>query len=86
MDAPAVIAKICGIVLLAWTAHSIFKHFTQRSIKTLLCPDSARATATAAPAAAGKKHSVIEHFLNRLLLYLWFIFLLVFSIGLIVNN
>jgi hypothetical protein len=83
MDTLAFIAKICGIVLLAITAHSIFKHFTHRSIRSLLWPNSASAFT---PAAAGKRHSVIEHFLNRLLLYLWFIFLLAFSIGLIVNN
>ncbi|MBN2189372.1 MAG: hypothetical protein JW699_07945 [Chitinispirillaceae bacterium] len=86
MDALALVAKILGIVLLAWTASSIFRHFTRRSIRSLLRPGSAKAGAPSAPADSGKKHSVIEHFLNRLLLYLWFIFLLAFSTGLIVNN
>jgi uncharacterized membrane protein len=33
-----------------------------------------------------KDQSVIESFLNNLLLYLWLIFLLVFSTGMIINN
>jgi hypothetical protein len=84
MDALAIIAKITGAVLLVWTAHSIFRHFTHRGIKSFLCPNSAAACAPAP--AAGKKSSVAEHFLNHLLLYLWFIFLLAFSLGMILNN
>jgi hypothetical protein len=89
MDAFAIIAKICGVVLLGWTAHSIFKHFTHRSIITILCPGNPRyGTVPSVKAIPGeeKKHSMTERFLNGLLLYLWFIFLVAFSIGLITNN
>jgi hypothetical protein len=91
MDALAIMAKICGVVLFVWTAHSIFKHFSHRSISDILCPRSSKtgsiSQAKPSPAAKnGKKGSVTEHLLNNLLLYLWFIFLLAFSIGLIINN
>jgi hypothetical protein len=89
MDALAITAKICGAVLFVWTCLSILRHFTRRGIKTLLFPSgpqSCTAPAVKAPATEGKKHSLTERFLNNLLLYLWFVFLLAFSIGLVVNN
>jgi hypothetical protein len=81
MDALAIIAKITGALLLVWTGRSIYKHFSQhRRNKNSAAPQGN------APAVDAKKHSVTEHFLNYLLLYLWFIFLLAFSLGLIFNN
>jgi hypothetical protein len=90
MDALAGIAKITGIVLLVWTGHSIFSHFTHRNFKTILCHDSVKSGTVLQGRETfpkdEKKGSMTEHLLNNLLLYLWFIFLLSFSIGLIVNN
>ena len=81
MDALAIIAKITGTVLLVWTGRSIYKHFAQRR-RT----DSSAPPQSGASAGDAKRHSIAEHFLNHLLLYLWFIFLIAFSLGMIINN
>jgi hypothetical protein len=89
MDALAIIAKIIGAALLIWTAFSIFKHFFRRR------PGCVQNSANAgkgpvlrgnAAAEDEKKQSLTEHFLNNLLLYLWFAFLVTFSLGMIINN
>lgn len=85
MDFLAVTAKIAGALLFVWTSHSIFRHFARTDIKTLFF----RGTATVQkhqPSPPVKSSSIVEHFLNHLLLYLWFVFLLSFSLGMIFNN
>jgi len=85
MDLTAIIAKITGVALLIWTAFSIFKHFSQRRQN----PNNAdKGTVIRGNAAVkdDKKYSLTEHLLNNLLLYLWFAFLVTFSLGMILNN
>ena len=71
MDLPTVLVKIAGALFFVWTSYSIYKY-----IKDKL---SARATAPVS-------QSMSEHILNNILLYLWYAFMLAFSIGMIVNN
>ncbi|NLD94204.1 MAG: hypothetical protein GX639_16220 [Fibrobacter sp.] len=67
-----ILVKIVGGIFLVWTIFSIYKHF--KSIKN--------------PAKSTKetKQSSSEQFLNNALLYLWLTFMIVFSVGMIVNN
>ena len=76
MDLAAIIAKITGAVLLILTLRSIYRHFARRK-------STAKAKG-ASPAEA--KSSVSEMILNNLLLYLWLIFMVAFSTGMILNN
>jgi len=68
MPLSIILAKSVGLVLLAWTIRSIFKHLKER--KT----------------AGQSEQSITEQILNNLLLYLWLLFMTVFSIGMIANN
>ena len=89
MDLPAIIAKITGTALLIWTAFSIFKHFSRhRSMSVQNSGTAVKGTALRGNAAVTdeKKYSLTEHLLNNLLLYLWFAFLVTFSLGMILNN
>jgi hypothetical protein len=86
MDASAVIAKIIGASLLIWTARSIFMHFSQRRLRTVQSPVNGAALRSNASLKDDKKYSLSEHLLNNLLLYLWFAFLVTFSLGMILNN
>jgi hypothetical protein len=75
MDLPTILVRLTGIVLLAWTLRSIYKHVKEKRLQ--------------ATAAAGKKEevqSISEQILNNILLYLWLAFMVTFSIGMIVNN
>lgn len=72
MDRAALLAKLVGLALLAWTGRSIYKHIKERQV-------ARRQNKT-------EVQSVSEFILNNLLLYLWLAFMLVFSIGLMVNN
>jgi hypothetical protein len=76
MDLAAIIAKITGAVLLLVTLRSIYRHFARKQ-------GAARARGAAQTEA---KSSVSEMILNNLLLYLWLVFMVVFSTGMIVNN
>jgi hypothetical protein len=77
MDFPSISAKIIGIALLAWTSRSVYRHFAQR--KTKIDSPSTIAEEVVKP-------SITEQLLNNLLLYLWLAFMVVFSVGMIVNN
>ena len=72
MDRAALLAKLVGVVLLIWTGRSIFKHVKERQ--------------AAKSQNKVEVQSMSEFILNNLLLYLWLAFMVVFSIGLIVNN
>lgn len=80
MDSASVIAKSVGSVLLILTVRSIYKHFWMRHIR--------RKFAVSARSKTGAKveHSKLEAALNVVLIYAWFTFMTVFSVGLIVNN
>jgi hypothetical protein len=81
MDLPAIIAKLTGAILLAWTARSIYRYFKQGKIKAV--------SAQSEPTTTGKdekKTSFTEQLLNNFLLYLWLAFMLIFSTGMILNN
>ena len=76
MDLAAIIAKITGAVLLILTLRSIYRHFARK-----------KGASKARPASGTEaKSSVSEMILNNLLLYLWLLFMLVFSSGMILNN
>ncbi len=72
MDLSILLIKITGLALLIWTIRSIIIHVKEKKKAKL----------------EGKKdeQSVSEQVLNMALLYLWLIFMLVFSTGMIVNN
>jgi hypothetical protein len=76
MDLAAIIAKITGAVFLIVTLRSIYRHFARKK-----SPSKARSVSE-----SEAKSSVSEKILNNLLLYLWFIFMLVLSSGMILNN
>ena len=97
MDYLAVIAKISGVMLLLGTFRSIYRHFFMHRVpyaKNSASNHNGPAShnnvfgknGIKAPAAASASVSISEKLLNNLLLYLWFAFLLSFSIGLILNN
>ncbi len=67
-----ILVKIVGGIFLVWTIFSIYKHF--KSVKV--------------PSKSSKetKQSSSEQFLNNALLYLWLTFMIVFSVGMMVNN
>ncbi len=73
MDLASVLIKIAGFVLLVWTLYSIYRHVREKR-------------AAMKSAKAGEVQSISEQILNNILLYLWLAFMLVFSIGMIVNN
>ncbi|MGA2506886.1 MAG: hypothetical protein ABSF80_05350 [Chitinispirillaceae bacterium] len=77
MDYPSISAKIIGIALLAWTSRSVYRHFAQRKTNV----DS-----TLKNTKEAIKPSITEQLLNNLLLYLWLAFMVVFSMGMILNN
>lgn len=72
MDTAAILAKIVGVLLLAWTLFSIYKHVRDRRV--------------AVQEKKEEEQSLVESLLNNALLYLWLAFMLTFSTGLIVNN
>ncbi len=73
MDISTILIKITGVILFVWTAYSIFRHVKERrkEVKS---------------AKAGETQSISEQILNNILLYLWLAFMIVFSIGMVVNN
>jgi hypothetical protein len=70
MDLPALLAKLAGLALLAWTIISIVKHVKQKL----------------AARRQQASQSITEQILNNILLYLWLAFMLAFSTGMILNN
>lgn len=72
MDLSTILVKITGSIFLVWTLFSIYKHFRERRVVQ--------------QNKKGEVQSVSEQILNNLLLYLWLAFMLIFSIGMIVNN
>lgn len=73
MELSTVLIKIAGVVLLIWTLYSIYRHVKERQ----------KAIKSANPA---ETQSISEQILNNILLYLWLAFMVVFSIGMVVNN
>ena len=73
MDLPAILIKITGFILLAWTLFSIYKHVQDKK-------------RIAKETRKEQHQSVSEQILNNILLYLWLAFCLVFSVGMMVNN
>lgn len=73
MALSTILIKLTGFVLFLWTLYSIYRHIRDRR---------------AALKARNKDEvqSVSEQILNNILLYLWLAFMVVFSIGMIVNN
>jgi hypothetical protein len=84
MDTAAIIVKVIGLVLLFLTVRSVYKHF---SVKLRKRPPALPQQAE--PEGAGKpeqQHSKVEHALNAILLYAWFVFMTALSLGMLVNN
>jgi uncharacterized membrane-anchored protein len=74
METSVILAKITGLVLLAWTVRSIVKHVREKR------------AARQENKEKEEVQSISEQILNNILLYLWLAFMLVFSTGMIVNN
>jgi Na+/melibiose symporter-like transporter len=72
MDWPVVLAKITGILLFLWTLRSIYRHVKEKR-------EARRQNRV-------DTQSVSELILNNILLYAWLAFMVVFSIGMVVNN
>jgi hypothetical protein len=72
MELSTVLVKIAGAIFLIWTLFSIYKHFREKNITQKKSKEEVQ--------------SISEQILNNILLYLWFAFMLAFSIGMIVNN
>lgn len=73
MEVSTILIKLAGVVLLIWTGYSIYKHVREKQV-------------AAKNAKPGEVQSISEQILNNILLYLWLAFMVVFSIGMIVNN
>lgn len=72
METASILAKLVGLALMLWTVYSIVRH-VRAKVKTH--HDSSQ-----------PHQSVTEQVLNNLLLYVWLLFMLVFSSGMIINN
>ena len=73
MELSTILIKLTGVVLFIWTIYSIYRHVREKQ-------------AAAKNAKPGEVQSISEQILNNILLYLWLAFMVVFSIGMIVNN
>lgn len=72
MDLPILLIKITGTALLLWTVRSIYIHVKEKR--------------ESKNQSKHEEQSISEQVLNNTLLYLWLLFMLTFSIGMIVNN
>jgi hypothetical protein len=81
MDLAAILVKITGLVLFAFTARSVYKHFKAKIVKQQTQP-----AAVQAKTDSKHEHSKIEHALNAFLLYAWFVFMTALSLGMVFNN
>jgi hypothetical protein len=72
MDLSTILVKIAGGVFLIWTLFSIYKHFKDHKINQQNKKEEVQ--------------SLSEQILNNILLYLWLLFMIAFSVGMIVNN
>ena len=72
MSLDILLAKIVGLLLFAWTAKSIYHHVSIEIKQRTAKPDEAQ--------------SISEDILNKVLLYLWLTFMVVFSLGMVFNN
>jgi len=82
MDLAAVLIKITGFILFAFTARSVYKHFKAKFGKK---PAAAEGQGQN-KAESKQEHSKVEHALNAFLLYAWFVFMSALSLGMIFNN
>ncbi|MBD3345381.1 MAG: hypothetical protein GF401_10000 [Chitinivibrionales bacterium] len=73
MELSIILVKIVGALLLIWTLYSIYKHV--KEVKAISSSPNQE-----------EVQSVSEQVLNSILLYLWLAFMVVFSVGMIVNN
>lgn len=73
MSTPTILIKITGFFLLIWTLYSIYRHV--RDKRKLFKENK-----------SGEVQSISEQILNNILLYVWLAFMIVFSVGMIVNN
>ncbi|MCL2219121.1 MAG: hypothetical protein FWC23_04330 [Chitinispirillia bacterium] len=84
MDTAAILIKITGLILFAFTVRSVYRHLRAKLAKNRA---PAPAPASSPPKADGKpEQSKVEHALNAFLLYAWFIFMTALSLGMVFNN
>ncbi len=72
MDIPVILINITGLIFLIWTIRSVVLHVKEKR--------------KAKAEGKNEVQSITEQILNNILLYLWLAFMLVLSIGMIVNN
>jgi hypothetical protein len=70
MDIPAILIKITGAVIFLFTIRNVILHIKRESKE----------------AKAAQTQSGIERFLNGVLFYLFLLFIVAFSLGMIFNN
>lgn len=70
MGIPPIIIQLIGIVLFALSVRSIITHFKKESKEAKEAPNQ----------------SVAERALNTAILYVWFVFILLFTGGMVLNN
>ena len=70
MAIPPILVQIVGVILLALSIRSIVKHYNKESKEAKEAPNQ----------------SNVERILNTAILYVWFVFTLLFTIGMIINN
>lgn len=73
MELSTILVKITGVILLVWTLYSVYRHVREKQQGAKLVKP-------------GEAQSISEQILNNILLYLWLAFMIIFSIGMIVNN
>jgi hypothetical protein len=70
MDIPVILIKITGVTIFLFTVRGIYLHIKKESKE----------------AKAARTQSNGEKFLNGIIFYLWLIFIIAFSLGMIFNN
>ena len=72
MELSTILVKITGVVLLLLTFRSIYKHVKEKMVARTVKKEDTQ--------------SISEQILNNILLYLWLAFMIVFSVGMFLNN
>ena len=70
MALPPILFQILGVLLLGLSLRSIYKHYKKESKEAKEAPNQSK----------------VERILNTTILYVWFAFTLMFTLGMIVNN
>ena len=70
MAIPPIFIQLLGIILFGFSVRSIVKHFKKESKEAKEAPNQSK----------------FERRLNAAILYVWFVFIILFTLGMVVNN